>query len=155
METITLTKAELALQLGHSMHELRSYVRQYIQVKIKEHSVNITFEMLEVMSFIWKKDGSNQQEIADETLRDKSSMTYLIDNLVKRGLVKRVEDENDRRNKLIFLTEQGKALKEQLNPWVAEVYDIAIADLETASLQDSVVLLNKMIGSLKTNKSQN
>ncbi|MGI4751675.1 MAG: MarR family winged helix-turn-helix transcriptional regulator [Janthinobacterium lividum] len=149
MKTATVTKAELALQLGHSMHELRNYIRQYIQVKIKEHGVNITFEMLEVMSFIWKKDGSNQQEIADQTLRDKSSMTYLIDNLVKRGLVKRIEDENDRRNKLIFLTEQGKTLKEQLHPWVAEVYEMAIVNLETESLQNSVILLNKMVSSLK------
>jgi len=143
------TKAQLALELGRSMSELRNFVRQYIQVKIKEHGINITFEMLEVMGCLWKKDGINQQEIADLTLRDKSSMTYLLDNLVKRKMVKRVEDENDRRNKLIYLTKEGNELKEQLHPWVAEVYAMASDDVEINDLKNSILVLNKMIFNLK------
>jgi DNA-binding MarR family transcriptional regulator len=81
------TKTELAVAFGRSMSELRTYTRQ--QIQIKEHGINITFEMLEVMGCLWKKDGINQQEIANLTLRDKSSMTYLLDNLVKRKLVNR------------------------------------------------------------------
>jgi DNA-binding MarR family transcriptional regulator len=148
-QTTNTAKVELGLELGRSMSELRTYVRQYIQVKIKEHNINITFEMLEVMVCLWKKDGVNQQEIADLTLRDKSSMTYLLDNLVKRKMVKRVEDESDRRNKLIYLTKEGNDLKEQLNPWVADVYEMALEEVDINTLQDSVILLNKMIYSLK------
>ncbi|RYE36675.1 MAG: MarR family transcriptional regulator [Sphingobacteriaceae bacterium] len=151
MKEVSVTKAELALQLGHSMHELRNYVRQHIQLKIREHGVDITFEMLEVMSFLWKNDGRNQQEIADQTLRDKSSMTYLIDNLVKRSLVERVEDEHDRRNKLIFLTSQGNALKAQLYPWATKVYETATANLQLNDLQNAVLLLTEMVNSLKIN----
>jgi DNA-binding MarR family transcriptional regulator len=143
------TKTELALTFGRSMAELRNCFRQNIQVKIKEHSINITFEMLEVMSCLWRKDGTNQQEIADLTLRDKSSMTYLIDNLVKRHMVKRIADENDRRSKLIYLTEEGKALKAQLDPWVAELYDLATGDVEIKALRDGITLLNKMVDNLK------
>jgi DNA-binding MarR family transcriptional regulator len=148
-QTKHITKSELALELGRSMTEFRNYLRQYIQLKIKEHGINITFEMLEVMASLWKKDGINQQELADLTYRDKSSMTYLLDNLVKREMVIRVEDANDRRNKLVYLTKEGKNLKEQLNPWVAEVYAIASEDVEVKNLQNGLKLLNKMIGNLK------
>src|SRR6202012_742263 len=137
--------AAIALELGRSMSELRNYVRQYIQVKIKENGCNITFEMLEVMGCLWQKDGINQQEIADLTLRDKSGMTYLIDNLVKRQLVKRVEDNNDRRNKLVYLTERSIALKEQLSPWLADLYTTATPDITMSSIQECIVLVNKMI----------
>jgi DNA-binding MarR family transcriptional regulator len=142
-------KNELAVDLGRAMSELRTYTRQQIQIKIKEHGINITYEMLEVMGCLWRKDGINQQEIADLTLRDKSSMTYLLDNLVKRGLVKRVEDENDRRNKLIYLTREGKELRGQLYPWVAEVYGMASEGVDTDSLQNSIGVLNEMINNLK------
>ncbi|MBS7566419.1 MarR family transcriptional regulator [Mucilaginibacter sp. Bleaf8] len=142
-------KTQLALDLGHAMHELRMLIRHFIQTKIKEHNIDITFEMLEVMSVLWKRDGRNQQEIADLTLRDKSSMTYLIDNLVKRKLVKRVEDEKDRRNKLIFLTEDGNRVKEQLYPWVTEEYIKATATLRLEDLQSSVNVLKEMIDNLK------
>ena len=149
VQTKNITKPELALEFGRSMTEFRNYLRQYIQIKIKEHGINITFEMLEVMSCLWKKDGINQQELADLTLRDKSSMTYLLDNLVKRKMVMRVEDANDRRNKLVYLTKEGKNLKEQLNPWVAEVYAMATAEVGVKDLQNGVALLNTMIGNLK------
>lgn len=149
MQTKHITKTQLASELGRSMTELRNHLRQYIQVKIKEHGINITFEMLEVMGCLWKKDGINQQELADLTLKDKSSMTYLLDNLVKRKMVLRVEDTNDRRNKLVYLTKEGTNLKEQLNPWVAEVYAIAAEEVAVKDLQNSVTLLNKMIGKLK------
>jgi DNA-binding MarR family transcriptional regulator len=148
-QTKHITKSELALEFGRSMTEFRNYLRQYIQLKIKEHGINITFEMLEVMASLWKKDGINQQELADLTFRDKSSMTYLLDNLVKREMVKRVADANDRRNKLVYLTKEGKNLKDQLNPWVAEVYAISSEDVEVKNLQNGLTLLNKMIGKLK------
>src|SRR3984885_10846919 len=149
MHPPTKTKAELAFDLGRAMAELRIYVRQHIQEKIKENNLNITFEMLEVMSCLWKKDGINQQEIADFTLRDKSSMTYLLDNLVKRKMVMRVEDENDRRNKLIYLTKEGNDLKEQLHPWVAEVYEMASEEVNINDLKNSILLVNKMISNLR------
>src|SRR3954463_12491546 len=100
--------AELALDFGRAMTEMKNYVRQQIQVKIKEHQLDITFELLEITAILWRKDGVNQQELADVVVKDKSSMTYLIDNLVKRNLVTRVEDEIDRRNKRICLTAEGK-----------------------------------------------
>jgi len=146
------SKVELARELGRSMAELRNHLRQYIQEKIKEQRINITFEMLEVMSFLWKKDGINQQEIADRTLRDKSSMTYLIDNLVKRDMVTRTEDENDRRNKLIYLTAEGRGLQAQLNPWLNEVYEMATANMNITDLENSVAALDKMIGNLKNDQ---
>ena len=143
------SKIELAIDLGRSMAELRNGLRQYIQVKLKAHGINMTFEMLEVMSVLWKNDGINQQELADQTLKDKSSMTYLIDNLVKRKLVQRVEDDNDRRNKLIYLTEDAKVLQKEICPWVSEVYGIATVDLNAADLKDSLSVFNKMIENLK------
>src|ERR1700721_902510 len=117
-------KNEIALELAFLMQELRNLTRRHIKKKIKDHGINLTYEMLEVMGSLWRKDGLNQQEIADRTLRDKSSMTYLLDNLIKRKLVKRLADENDRRNKLILLTKEGLALKDILYPWVAEVYEL-------------------------------
>jgi DNA-binding MarR family transcriptional regulator len=146
----TSTKIELALELGKGLAELKNHVRQHIQQKIKEHQLNLSFEMLEVMAYLWKKDGINQQEVADQTLRDKSSMTYLIDNLAKRNLVKRTEDEKDRRNKIIYLTEEGMALRDKLFPWAQDVYGQAATDICETDLQQSVLLINRMIENLKS-----
>ena len=142
-------KNEIAVELAFVMQELRNFTRKYIQKKIKDHGINLTYEMLEVMGSLWRKDGLNQQEIADRTLRDKSSMTYLLDNLIKRKLVKRVADENDRRNKLIFLTKEGLALKDILYPLVAEVYGLASEEITVEDLQSGLTLISRMVSKLK------
>ncbi|QJD97459.1 MarR family transcriptional regulator [Mucilaginibacter robiniae] len=143
------TKAELCVELGKAMNEMRHRLRQHVQVKMREHNINLTFEMMEVLSCLWKKNGINQQEIAYMSLKDKSSMTYLIDNLVKRNLVTRVEDESDRRNKLIYLTEDAQNLKDTLFPWVTEMYTHAASNLQEEDIINCTQVINAMVEKLK------
>jgi DNA-binding MarR family transcriptional regulator len=152
--TILKRKTEIALELGRAMTDLKNHLRRNIQLRIREQGIDLTFEMLEILSCLWKKDGVNQQELADLTLRDKSGITYLIDNLVKRQIVTRVEDEKDRRNRLVYLTEKGLVLKEQLKSWGADLYDSAIPDIDPQQLQDSLDLVNKMIANVKATMQQ-
>jgi DNA-binding MarR family transcriptional regulator len=145
-----LTKSELALALGRNMNELRMQFRKHMQSKIRSLELHLTYEMLEVMICLWRQDGVNQQLIADITLRDKSAMTYLVDNLIKRKMITRREDERDRRNKLIYLTPEGRQLQETLQPWVAEMYDRATAGVDTGSLANGAALIECMIKNLST-----
>jgi len=135
---------DLARELSRSIAEMRNYLRQYLQVKIKENNIEISFELMEVLGTLYRKDGINQQEIADFMVKDKSSMTYLIDSLVKRDMVRREEDENDRRNKLIFLTEKGRGMREKLNPWIVEMHQQMVAGVKTADLEKAIALVQKM-----------
>lgn len=151
---VSKTKTEIALELGRAMTDLKNHLRRNIQLRIREQGIDLTFEMLEILSCLWKKDGVNQQELADLTLRDKSGITYLIDNLAKRQIVTRVEDEKDRRNRLVYLTEKGLVLKEQLKSWGADLYDSAIPDIDLQQLQDSLDLVNKMIANVKATMQQ-
>lgn len=123
--------------------------RQFIQGKFKEHDVDLTFEMLQVLACLWNQDGINQQEIANLTVKDKASMTYLIDNLTKRDLVYRQEDENDRRNKLIHLTPKGKATKTDVQPFIDEMYAAAGKGLDINELERCMSLLQKLEQNLK------
>lgn len=141
--------AELARELARSMAEQRTFLRQQIQLKIKEQDLNITFELLEVIFYLARNDGANQQEIADVLIKDKSSMTYLVDNLVKRGMVMRQEDEQDRRNKRIFLTVAGKSLIDNLNPWLIERYEKATEGIRAADIEKAIALVQRMNHKLK------
>ena len=142
------TKSDLALSLGRNMNELRMHFRKYMQGKVRNLDLHLTYEMLEVMICLWRQDGVNQQLIADITLRDKSAMTYLVDNLIKRKMITRKEDERDRRNKLIYLTAEGRQLQETLQPWVAEMYDRATSGVDTSSLITGKELIESMIKNL-------
>jgi DNA-binding MarR family transcriptional regulator len=145
-----LSKSDLSLSFGRSINELRMAFRKYMQGKIRSLDMHLTFEMLEVMICLWRQDGVNQQVIADITLRDKSAMTYLVDNLMKRKMIRREEDTKDRRNKLIFLTPEGRQLQQTLQPWVAEMYDRATANMDADALIAGKDIIENMIKNLST-----
>lgn len=84
-----------------------------LQKYFREAGLDITVEQWSVLVHLWKEDGVNQQELCNKTFRDKPSITRLVDNLEKLGMVKRVAGKDDRRINYIFLTEEARALRDQ------------------------------------------
>ena len=142
-------KSDVTIAFNKKLLMVNTAFRQFIQCKLKEHHVDLTFEMLQVMACLWNEDSINQQEIANTTVKDKASMTYLIDNLTKRGLVSRLEDANDRRNKLILLTEQGKLLKVKIQPVIDEMHAVTGKNIDVAKLKEFMAVLDKIESNLK------
>ena len=77
-------------------------------------------------------------------------MTYLIDNLTKRELVKRTEDPDDRRSKLIYLTTRGKQLGKKVEPWVSELFSIASRDIDIGDIRKYIGAVEKMRDNVQT-----
>lgn len=142
-------KKENLVTFIREMAKLNLMFKGFIRQKFKENNVDLTSEMMQVLLQLWKKDGINQQEIANATVKDKASLTYLIDNLVRRGLVARTEDENDRRNKLIFLTEEGHKLKKTVEPWIEEMYTLAGKNLTAEIVGKGITLLETISQNLE------
>ena len=137
-------KPDITIAFNKKLLMVNNAYRQFIQCKLKEHEVDLTFEMLQVMACLWTKDSINQQEVANNTVKDKASMTYLIDNLVKRGLVYRLEDTNDRRNKLVLLTEHGRLLKSRIQPVIDEMHEVSGRNVDIAKLREFMTVLDKI-----------
>lgn len=146
---ISNQKAETTRQFTHLLFELRDQLREFMQKKFRENNIDLTYEMHQIMACLWGQDGINQQELADLTLKDKASMTYLIDNLTKRALVKRLEDASDRRSKLIYLTAKGKRLGKKVEPWVGELFTIASRDLGIGEIRECITAVKKMRDNVK------
>lgn len=114
---------------------MQSSYRQAIQKKLREFNIDLTFEMLQIMKCLYRKDRVNQQELANQTFKDKSSLSYLLNNMEKRQLVERVEDDVDKRNKLVVLTDEGQALHEQIKLLIETVYSKVEQKIDMQKLQ--------------------
>ena len=88
-------------------------INRRLATDFKEEGIDISPEQLTVLSLLWKKDRVTQQELCNITFKDKPDMTRLIDSLEEKGLAKRTTDQNDKRNNLIVLTPEGKAIEEK------------------------------------------
>jgi len=141
--------SELALELGLAMSEMKSRLRQKIQMTINEYDPDLSFELIEILGLLSRNSGINQQEIGNKVSKDKSSITYLINSLVKRNLVERIADKNDRRNKQIFLTPKGKQIVETVYPWALDLYKKAADDIQEEEIIKALLLVKKMTANLE------
>ena len=147
MQMIT-KKNEVFSELTKSISKAQIKFKVFLRSKFKEHEIDITFEMLQILMKLWAEDRINQQELANYTFKDKASLTYLIDNLSKRDLVERQEDTNDRRNKLIVLRPEGRKLKNIIMPWIDEMYTAAGIGISTEMLRNGIDLFTKIHSNL-------
>jgi len=65
-------------------------IARRLQKNFKQSAIDITIEQWSVLYHLWKEEGQSQQHLSKATLRDKPSITRLVDNLEKSRLVKRV-----------------------------------------------------------------
>lgn len=77
----------------------------------KNNDIGITAEQWSILYQLWEKEALTQQEIANNTFKDKPSITRLLNNMEKLNLVVRIPHQSDKRTNLIYLTQKGKNLK--------------------------------------------
>ena len=63
----------------------RMAFRQALQRVLKRNNIDITFEMLQVLSSLWQEQGISQQALAEKTAKDKACMTNLMANLERKA----------------------------------------------------------------------
>jgi DNA-binding MarR family transcriptional regulator len=81
-----------------------------------EHWIGFNLRMAQeaTLTIIARNPGISQTELSHANGRDKSSLTPVVEDLVRRGLVERTRMDNDRRTYRLTLTAQGKKILTQL-----------------------------------------
>lgn len=129
-------RVDLKRALPFVVHACYQQLRSVTYKEFLEHGLELTPEQWVVLVELWRKDGQSQSALAELTLRDKPTMSRILDTMERSGLVMRQADEADARTKLVKLTRAGKALQQKLVPvakgLVARLeHGISETDLET------------------------
>lgn len=124
-------------------------IARRLQKKFNNARLNVTIEQWSVLYHLWKEDGISQQDLCQATFRDKPSMTRLVDNLEKAGLVTRTASKADRRKNLVHLTAKAKALQDQCYGFASETVEEALNGVSIADIEVCKVVLKKVYENLK------
>lgn len=116
---------EMTRALFLQLLRTRMSLRRALQRTLKKHGMDISFEMLQVINRLYDNPGLSQQELAEVMSKSKASVSNVLANLEKRSYLRREEDPRDRRNKKVYLTEEGIMFHYRLAPMVQEVYAYA------------------------------
>ncbi len=124
-------------------------IARRLQKKFNHAGLNLTIEQWSVLYHLWKQDGISQQDLCKATFRDKPSMTRLVDNLEKAGLVKRVASKEDRRKNLIKLTEKSQQMQSTCHGFAEETVEEAIAGIDAEQIEVCKQVLKVVYENLK------
>ncbi|WP_367210309.1 MarR family winged helix-turn-helix transcriptional regulator [Sphingobacterium sp. R2] len=124
-------------------------VMRRLQRNLREAGLSITSEQWSIMYNLWIEEGLTQQELAIRTFRDKPSVTRLINNLERVNLVIRVNDKNDRRSNLIYLTKTGRKMKDEGMKQARNTIEQALEGLNDDQIAVSNTILHRVFFNLE------
>src|SRR5215210_2318602 len=101
-----------------------------------------------VLLFLWAQDGRSQGELARLVAIEDATMVRTIDRMERDGLVRRERDAQDRRRVNVFLTEEGRRLRDSLVPCAVAANEAATWALTGAELEQAKDLMRRMISAL-------
>jgi DNA-binding MarR family transcriptional regulator len=125
-------------------------IARRLQKNFKQAGVDITIEQWSVLYHLWKEDGLSQQQLCDATFRDKPSITRLVDNLEKLGLVKRMADKTDRRVNKVFTTPEAQKLQELSMEVANQTLNEALAGVTNGQIEIAKEVLNMVYENLNS-----
>lgn len=107
--------------------------------------IEITSEQWRVLFYLWNEDGINQRELAKRVKKEKSTITRQIDTLERKGLIERHSLNEDKRNKQLFVTQQGKIIEERTLHIAQSITEKAEASIHKTELKIFRKVLQQMI----------
>jgi DNA-binding MarR family transcriptional regulator len=119
---------------GYLMYRTVARLKSELSSAFQRAGFSVTHEQWAVLNRLWESDGDHQIALAERATKDRHNMTRILNLLEKNGLVRREADPNDRRCHRVYLTEEGRTLKEKLIPIVEEHLHRALSGLSQEDL---------------------
>lgn len=140
-------KTERALKLFIVLSRASKVILEEANKLIEKHHLNPTeFAVLELL---YHKGEQPIQKIGQKILLQSGSMTYVVDKLEKKGLLKRVFCEKDKRVTYASITDKGMELITSIFPEHQSNILSLMSGLSEDEQNDAIALLRKLGLSVK------
>lgn len=130
--------------IGFAVNRTAYLMRSRATRELASRGIDVTPEEWVILRRLAERDGRSQGEIADATIRDRTTVTRLIDGMVAKGLVHREPDPDDRRVVCAWLTRRGRRLQERLVEMFLELLREITADTDAEDLQTTIRTLKRI-----------
>lgn len=112
--------------------------------------LGITYPQYLVLLVLWEQDKQPVCDIAKKMMLDTNTVTPLLQRMEKSGLINRTRGKEDSRQRIVSLTEKGKAMQEQAKH-IPECLsnDVVLKTGEEEEILKMIPTLDKLIDGLK------
>ncbi len=135
----------------HWINRLGFLIRRELQTRFRRAGADVTAEEWAVLLLLWRRDGRSPGMLADRTIRDRTTMTRLLDGMERKGLVLRQTDADDRRRMQVWLTTSGREIRDVLLPVARDLIGQTMDGIPQQDVETSLRVLRRMTGNLQPN----
>ena len=118
--------------------EVAKLLHKRLTMAFEENGFDVTPEQFSVLALLWYKEGVNQQDIADELRKDKTTIARIIANMINRNLIVKIP------NNLIYLTKKGKELQTEMVATSGKIYLQTMQHLPAKDVAVSLAVLKQI-----------
>jgi len=119
--------------VGYLLRDTYRAFTKVLQARISAHGV--TIGQWYFLRVLWEEDGLTQRELSQRVGMMEPTTVTALNGMEKRGYVKRGRNTTDKRKVNIYLTDRGRALRNQLLPHAIDVNIRAVAGVPLADVE--------------------
>lgn len=123
------------------INHLSSLSRRKLSMRFEQAGHKISPEEWALLLILWSKAPQTPSALSNATIKDRTTVTRLVDGLVRKGIAQRQESTEDRRRSDISLTDYGVGLRSELVPFAMEIIADATAGVSREDLETTIKTL--------------
>lgn len=134
----------------HLLHRVCQCAGELFQSQMVD--LDLTTTQYTVLVATAEKDGLSQQEIINFTGIDRSTVSQVVQLLIRKGLVKRRRTRTDARTYAVSLTEYGRDVLKTSEQIVGRVEEALVQALPATRAKAFIANLQAIVGALEVAK---
>ena len=136
------------MNLGMLIRSAHNSMTERFVQNVFNSGLDISMDQWMVLAPIWHLESPSQKDLGEIWLRDKPTITRIIDSLEDKSLVVRVPDQIDHRIKRVVLTKAGKQLFYDVLPIMEKTREEVRANISDNDIDIFKSVLSKILKNL-------
>ena len=113
-------------------------------IHIKEDGTTIYPGQPALIKAVINKEGISQRELANCCYKKPATITTMLQKLEKQGLIRRVQDEKDKRKIHLYITEKGKQFNANYERAINEFFKQGLEGITQEEVDTIINVLKKI-----------
>lgn len=147
--TIDNHQYSLDKSLGHLASRFSRIILRRLTADLATAGLPITAEQYSLLVQLWEHNGLSQGGLAEKTAKDKTTMARLAAGLESRGLIERRPSARDGRERLLFLSAEGKSVMDRATALARKILADAQKDISDEQLELCRSILRRACANLQ------
>ncbi len=135
-------------KIQHWVNRLSFLLRSEAQRHFREQGLDLSAEEWALLMVLWQKGPQQMGPLAAITLRDRTTVTRLVDRLVKKNLLQRGAAATDRRKVVVSVTREGQEIQGRIVGSVLPLIEKSNQGISLQERETTLRVLKTMVENL-------